>query len=97
MTRLTSLLSAALDIAGTVAVRLEDVVGEWVDGWGPRPVDCDPSGDRAKRLLVRWNDDALIDWSGDDGGGWVFGVSNAIVADLIDDTAEYFRLVEGPR
>lgn len=37
MTRLASLCAAALEVANAVAVRVEDVVGEWVDSWGPRP------------------------------------------------------------
>jgi hypothetical protein len=95
LTRLASFCSGVLEVVNAVAVRLEDVIGELVDGLGPRPIDCDPTGSRAKAILARWNDNALIDWSGDDGGKWVFGVSNATVEDLIDDTAEYFRLAGG--
>lgn len=37
MTRLASLCAGALEVANAIAVRLEDVIGEWVDGLGPRP------------------------------------------------------------
>lgn len=38
MTRLASLCAAALDIASAVAVRLEDLVGEWLDSREPLPL-----------------------------------------------------------
>lgn len=37
MTRLTSFCAGALEVVNAIAVRLEDVVGEWVDGRAPRP------------------------------------------------------------
>jgi hypothetical protein len=99
MTRLASFCSGVLEVVNAVAVRLEDVVGEWVDGLAPRPVTVSRERE-AVALLARWNDDALINWKAAGGfgtmnssdiGGWGFGVSNRTVSELINDTAEFFR------
>lgn len=37
MTRLRSLFSSALEVVGALAVRLEDLVGEWLDSREPLP------------------------------------------------------------
>jgi hypothetical protein len=70
VTRLASFCSGVLEVVNAVSVRLEDVVGEWVDGLAPRPVTT-----RGNSKRSRVQEAADRKWPKRKGTGWGADIS----------------------